>query len=205
MAATGPASPVSAEAPGRGNPAGTGRAEPAAAVAAVIRAAVRAPWTARARRELLFCLAGLPFGMVNPVVVFFVVVDLLWAVTPGRPPNPSWPDVAAAIVVTGLLLALLVATGTARELGSLQRLLAARLLGARTAAPAPVRRSSGRLGRLGPGLRDGAGWRAVAYLAVKLPVALLGLYAVFFWAAGLVNLSYPFWWGRSATIRRGCA
>jgi signal transduction histidine kinase len=216
MAATDPASAVSAAAPGSGHPDGQidpgsqtdsgGRSDPhgrsdqrgprpLGGAMAVARVAIRAPFAARARRELLFCLAGLPFGVVNPVVVFFVVVDLLWAVTPHRPPNPSWPDVAAAVVVTGLLLALLVATGAARELGSLQGLIAARLLGARIPAPPPARRSPGRLGRLGPGLRDGADWRAAAYLAVKLPVALLGLYAVFFWAAGLVNLSYPFWWG----------
>jgi signal transduction histidine kinase len=34
----------------------------------------------------------------------------------------------------------------------------------------------------------------VAYLLVKLPVAVLGGYAVFFWAGGLANLSFPLWW-----------
>ena len=34
----------------------------------------------------------------------------------------------------------------------------------------------------------------MAYLVLKLPVAVLELYAVFFWVAGVVNLSYPFWW-----------
>ncbi len=44
-------------------------------------------------------------------------------------------------------------------------------------------------------LRDGPGWRAVAYLLLKLPLALFELYAVgVFWAAGPVNLTYPFWW-----------
>jgi signal transduction histidine kinase len=228
MTATDPASTVSTAAPGSGHPDGQtapgGRSDPhgrsdqggphsaaprrrggggsppglAPLAAAAARAAVRAPWTTRARRELLFCLAGLPFAVANPLVVFFLVVDLIWLVTPHRPPNPSWPYVAAAILVTGLLLALLVATGGARELGSLQRRLAERLLGARIAAPPPARRRPGRPGRLGRpgvGLRDGAGWRAAAYLALKLPVALLGLYAVFFWVGGLVNLSYPFWWG----------
>ncbi|MEU8613937.1 sensor domain-containing protein, partial [Actinoplanes sp. NPDC048791] len=47
----------------------------------------------------------------------------------------------------------------------------------------------------GPGLRDGAGWRVVAYQLVKLPVGLIELYAVFFWIGGLVNLSYPLLWG----------
>ena len=30
---------------------------------------------------------------------------------------------------------------------------------------------------------------------LSVPVAVLGLYAVEYWGTGLVNLSYPFWWG----------
>src|SRR5215469_10012756 len=127
---------------------------------ALARAAAVVPFTGRERRELLFCLAGLPFGLVSPLV-----------------------------------LVLVVATGAARWVGSLQRLLATRLLGASIAAPPPLQRRPGEPGRLAAGLRDGAGWRAVAYLLLKLPVALLELYAVGFWVGGLANLSYPFWWG----------
>jgi signal transduction histidine kinase len=78
-----------------------------------------------------------------------------------------------------------VSTGAARGLGALQRRLAVRLLGVRVAAPPPVP----------PGPRDRNGWRAVAYLLAKLPVALAGLYAVVLWVGGLVNLSYPLVWG----------
>src|SRR6185437_2488903 len=39
------------------------------------------------------------------------------------------------------------------------------------------------------------GWRVIAYLLAKLPVGLFELYAVFCWIGGLVNLSYPLWWG----------
>jgi signal transduction histidine kinase len=35
----------------------------------------------------------------------------------------------------------------------------------------------------------------MAYQLAKLPVALIELYAVFFWIGGLVNLSYPLLWG----------
>jgi signal transduction histidine kinase len=35
----------------------------------------------------------------------------------------------------------------------------------------------------------------VAYQLLKLPAAMLEAYAVFLWVAGLVNLTYPFWWG----------
>ena len=43
-------------------------------------------------------------------------------------------------------------------------------------------------------VRDGPGWRAAAYLLVKLPVTVGEVYAAFFAAAGLANLTYPFWW-----------
>jgi signal transduction histidine kinase len=162
---------------------------------ALARAAAVAPFTGRERRALLFCLAGLPFGLVSPLVLFVLGVDLVPLVTGTGRANPSPAEVTAAFAGLALLLVLLVATGAARRVGSLQRLLATRLLGAPIAAPPPVRRRPGHLGRLGAGLRDGAGWRAIAYLLLKLPVALLELYAVFFWVGGLVNLSYPFWWG----------
>src|SRR5258708_28213022 len=35
----------------------------------------------------------------------------------------------------------------------------------------------------------------VAYLLAKLPVGLIELYAVSLWIGGLVNPSYPLWWG----------
>jgi signal transduction histidine kinase len=152
-------------------------------------------FTRRERRELLFCLAGLPFGLVSPLVLFVAGVSLIRLATGTRQANPAPAEVAAAFAGLALLLVLLLTTGTARWIGSLQRLLANRLLGASIAAPPAVRRRPGDLGRFGAGLRDGAGWRALAYLVAKLPVALLELYAVLFWVGGLVNLSYPFWWG----------
>jgi signal transduction histidine kinase len=162
---------------------------------AVARAAIVAPFTRRCGRELSFCLAGLPFVLVNPLVLVVLAVDLIWLAADGGRGNPSPAEMAAAGVCVGLLLVLLVSTAAARRLGSLQRRLATRLLGVRVGAPPPVRRSPGGRARLGPGPRDGAGWRVVAYLLAKLPVGLIQLYAVFLWIGGLVNLSYPLLWG----------
>jgi signal transduction histidine kinase len=162
---------------------------------AVARAAVVAPFTRREGRELLFCLAGLPFAVVNPLAFFVLAVDLIWSAADSGRGNPSPADVAIACVCVGLLLVLLVSTGAARRLGSLQRMLATRLLGVRVGAPPPVRRSPGGRAWPGPGPRDGAGWRVMAYQLAKLPVGLIELYAVFFWIGGLVNLSYPLLWG----------
>ena len=156
--------------------------------------AVREPLTQRARREVLFCLTGIPFGLANPVVWFYLTALLLWRATPSRPPNPSWLDGLAALTVAGLLL-LLLAAGAARPLGAACRRLAARLLGERIAPPPPARRWHGTPAGLAARLRDGPGWRATAYLLLKLPVMLVECYAVVvFWGLGLVNLSYPLWW-----------
>src|SRR6266566_4247383 len=78
-----------------------------------------------------------------------------------------------------------VAAGAARALAAATRRAAGRLLGEHLPPPPP------RHARLG----DGPGWRAMAYLMLKLPAGLAECYAVgIFWVAGLVNLTYPFWW-----------
>jgi signal transduction histidine kinase len=162
---------------------------------AVARAAVVAPFTRRQVRELLFCMAGLPFAVLGPPVLFILAVDMIWLAADGGRGNPSPAEIAIAGVCLGLLLVLLVSTRAARGLGSLQRRLATRLLGVRVGAPPPTRRSAGGRAWPGPGPRDGAGWRVMAYQLAKLPVGLIELYAVFFWIGGLVNLGYPLWWG----------
>ncbi len=147
---------------------------------------------------MLFCLLGLPFAVFIPLAGFFATV--WFAAHASGPPwadrgNPSGLAVLAAAGVAALLTVLLVTTGAARALAAVCRRLAGRLLGDRVAAPPALRPARGILGKLDARLRDGPGWRAVAYLLLKLPVALLGLYAVaIFWGAGLVNLTYPFWW-----------
>jgi len=158
---------------------------------AAVRAVARAPFTGRARRELLYCLLGLPFIVFLPFVGFFAVIALAqlaagpW-VTHG---NPSVLAVLAAVAAAGLLILLLVTTGVTRALGGVCRDLARWLLGEHVTAP-PARRPG-----LDARLRDGAGWRALAYLLLKVPVAALGAWAVIiYWGAGLVNLTYPFWW-----------
>jgi signal transduction histidine kinase len=162
---------------------------------AVARTAVVAPFTRREGRELLFCLAGLPFAVVNPLVLFVLTVDMVWLVAGSGRDNPSPAEVAIACACVGLLLVLLVSTTAARRLGAVQRTLATRVLGVRVAAPQPVRRSPGGRAWRGPGPRDGVGWRVVAYQLAKLPVGLIELYATFFWVGGLFNLGYPLWWG----------
>jgi signal transduction histidine kinase len=156
---------------------------PVTRMTALARAALREPFTRRAREELLFCLVGVLVGLA----VLAVVVALL---APG-----TARSVLRAGAIVGVLLPLALATGTARRLGAGHRRLAERLLGERIPPPPPARPRRGAFGRLGGGLRDGPGWRALAYTLLKPPVAAAELYAVFLWVDGLANLTYPFWWG----------
>jgi signal transduction histidine kinase len=181
LATTPPVTPAANPAPGSHNAVRT--------VWTVAHAAGTAPFTRRQARELLFCLAALPFALISPPALFVVAADLIWWTVDRGRGNTSPAELTTAGVCVGLLLVLLVATPVARWLGSLQRGLATRLLGVRVAAPPAMRQ------RPGAGPRDGAGWRVVAYQLAKLPVALLELYAVFFWVGGLANLGYPLWWG----------
>ena len=168
-------------------------------------AIARAPFTGWAWRELLFCAIEVPLGLC--VLVFpIALAGLPLAVTllvhggpqrsgPTRAPPARLVAVFSGVVLAILLALLVLAPRIARRLGAAHRRLAARLLGERhrRAAAHPPRPGCGAAGSA-PRLRDGPGWRAAAYLLVKLPVTVGELYAAFFAAAGLANLTYPFWW-----------
>jgi signal transduction histidine kinase len=187
MGAIGPVNPDAA-----GGPPGRQPGGPLATLPGIV---ARTPFTARARRELLFCLIEVPLGLallILPAALSLegVVLQLLSArhTTPAR----GW-------LAIGSLLALLVILGVAipwagRCLGVVHRDLAAGLLGRRIAGPSPRRRGHGILGRPAAMLRDGPGWRAAAYTLVKLPVTAAEGYAAALAALGLAALSYPFWW-----------
>jgi signal transduction histidine kinase len=192
MNSTGPANPPAVGAP-------PGR-QPGGSLAALSGHALLAPFTARARRELLFCLVEAPFGfcfLAAPLVLAGVLLPLRLVVygtqaAAGRVhPASALPIFAAALVI---LLLVAMAPRAARTLGEVHRGLAKRLLGVQIGDPAPPRQARGALRRLAAMLRDGPGWRAAAYLLVKLPVTVAEIYALAFAAFGLADLTYPFWW-----------
>jgi signal transduction histidine kinase len=216
MSSTGPVNPAAAgEPPGSpgssglpGLPGPPGRApggspvvpSAQAAVTMAAWAALRAPFTARARRELLFCLVEAPFGfcfLAAPLVLAGVLLPLRLVVYGTQPaagavhPASALPLLVAAFVI--LLLAAMV-PGAGRGLGGVHRELASRLLGVQVGEPAPPRRAQGARRRLAALLRDGPGWRAAAYLLVKLPVTVAEIYALVCAGLGLAGLTYPFWW-----------
>ncbi|MGY6019502.1 sensor histidine kinase [Streptomyces spinosirectus] len=152
--------------------------------AARVRAVLRAPFTGRAWSEAAYCLAGLPVALVGFVLVL-VLLALGAALT-----------VSLVGAVLGLLL-VVTATGLARAFAVAHRGLAARLLGERMPAPPRLRPAGKAFARLDARLRDAAGWRSVAYVLVKLPVAAVEYYAVSWWVTGLLNLSAPLRWAAS--------
>ncbi len=84
----------------------------------------------------------------------------------------------------------------ARGLGGLHRALARSLLGEHIEEPAPFVARPGFLGWLQSALRDRVAWRAVAYSALKLPLALFGVWFAFsVWVDAFFCLTFPFWGG----------
>ena len=147
----------------------------------LIVAAIREPFTRRARYELLYCLVGLVIGQIGLAVIVALII----------------PGTAVSLVRGGtilvLLLLLIVATGGARRLCSAFRRLATRLLGEPIAEASPLRASGSISNRVAARFRDATSWRAIAYTLLRPPVSLLELYAISYWA-GLIDLTYPFWW-----------
>ena len=145
------------------------------------RAIVRAPFTRRAWRELTYSLASLALGWAGCLL-------LLGMLGTGTLLTVSLAGTFVGLLVLALTLRL------ARGLGSLYRRLAGRILGREFARPAPFRPGRGVLRRVDTRLRDGTGWRALAYVVLKLPVSAVQGYAASFWVLGALDMSYPFWW-----------
>jgi signal transduction histidine kinase len=142
---------------------------------------LRAPFTRRTVRELLYC----GFGGLAGVAGFWITVVML----------ASGLTISVSVLgtVVGLLL-LNLALRVSRRLGALHRRLAARLLRYPLEAPTKFQPGTGILGRLDKRLRDRTAWRAVAYSMLKLPVAAVQVYAVVAVVMGLIDVTYPVDW-----------
>jgi len=134
--------------------------------------------SAQSWAELVYVLLDLA-----PAIGFFVVVVTLLSVGIGL----SIIYIGVPIVALALLVA---------RLGGLtQRALALALLDLPTVAPGWMEpRRPGPISALGAVLRDPAGWRAVAYLFIKIALAPVTFgVAVGFYGYGFGALSYPIW------------
>ena len=106
----------------------------------------------------------------------------------------------SATMVTGLILAitffglavLALSLRSARGIGGLERGLVRSMLGEVVEDPQPFAGRPGFLGWLQSCLRDRVAWRAVGYLALKVPWSLLGVFvAVSLWWDAFAGLTHP--------------
>jgi signal transduction histidine kinase len=142
---------------------------------------LRAPFTRRTVRELLYCGIG---GITGVIGFSITVVMLALGLT---------ISVSVLGTVVGLLL-LILALRVSRRLGGLHRRLAWWLLRYQVEAPPKFQRGTGILNRIDKRLRDRAAWRGVTYNLVKLPVAAVQLYAITIACIGLADITYPVDW-----------
>jgi len=139
---------------------------------------LREPLSRRTWDEFRYVVVSLPVAIAGFVLT--VVTTVVGIVTFG-------------ILVGPPLLAL--SSLGARGFAAVSRGLAGRLLETRVAPPPPFRPWPGVVGWIGSGIADAAGWRARAYLTLKLPVAAVGyLVAGWTWLGGLTGLTYPLRW-----------
>ena len=108
--------------------------------------------------EIGFALAGFPIALLG------LVLAVVGAYAGGL----------LTLTVVGLPV-LAAEVRAARLAGRLHRGLLHALVGVRIEPPAPIAASHGLLGWVRAGLADPVGWRAVGYLVVRFPLAVLGL------------------------------
>jgi signal transduction histidine kinase len=126
---------------------------------------------------LLYALIGIPLAAAG-------LAYLVMAVVAGT---------VLSVVVLGLPW---LATGVvgAQQVSAVHRWLARRLLGVRVDDPPRFEPEPGLLGWIRSGLSDSVGWRAAAYLFLRLPLAALAFGVVAVWVYGVMFVTLPAYW-----------
>ena len=195
VTASGVMAPRAATAPGvmaPGRPAPPRPPRPRGWFLSGLRRALREPFTRRTARECLHATRSLLLAI--PLFAFTAVTLAL--------------GLALSVSFAGLPL-LALSLRAARRLGEPCRRLANRELAPRAEPPRvfplkrerpidpppPLRPQPGFTGWIRAGLTDSVGWRACAYLLLKLPIALLGAIGLIYIVAWGVGYStFPVWW-----------
>lgn len=150
-------------------------AERAGRAERLARTILREPFRRRAWAELAFFVSGSIVACAGALVVGVLTA-------------------AGALLTVVLVGVVVLAAGlrAARGLGRWQRALAGRLLGERIAEPEPFRPRPGRFGRLRATVADRAAWRALLYVAARVPLTLFGIwFALGVWLAALSGIASP--------------
>ncbi|MEV8016737.1 sensor domain-containing protein [Streptomyces sp. NPDC086554] len=143
-----------------------------------VPAGLRAPFEARAWKELGYVLLSLPIS----IVTFTYAITML--------------SLGAGLLITFVGIPVL-AAGLAgcRGIGALERVRARSLLGVEVANPEPLRpKNGGPMGWMGAVLKSGVSWRHVLYSVLHMPWAVFSFsVSVVFWSTGWTLLTYPAW------------
>ena len=153
------------------------RSEPNSPLEEVARTIIETPFTRRTWSELLFMMVGMPIAFIGIVFVGITMAA----------------GVVLAITFIGLAIIGIAVRG-ARGIGGIQRRLAGALIDEVIAEPDAFSPRPGYLGWLQSALRDRAGWKAMAYLAIKVPLAIAAFFTAFsVWWDAFRCLAYPLW------------
>jgi signal transduction histidine kinase len=145
----------------------------------IVRLITREPFTRRTWSEFAYLTIAAPLAGIG----FVCVVSTLTA------------GVILAVTFFGLAVMAL-SVRLARGFGGFHRQLARGLLDEQIEDPEPFVPRPGFLGWLQSSLSDRTGWRSMAYLAVKVPLAVLGILVGFAaWWDAFFCLTYPVWGG----------
>jgi signal transduction histidine kinase len=141
----------------------------------IAHAILRAPFTKRTWSEFFFFVVGMPLAALG-----FAFIGLTMAA-----------GAVFAITFIGLAIIALSIRG-ARGIGGIHRAVARGILGEQIDDPDPFVARPGFLGWLQSALRDRAGWRAMAYVVIKVPLFTFGFYVAFsVWLDAFSFLTYP--------------
>jgi signal transduction histidine kinase len=150
----------------------------------VARVIAQEPFARRTWSEFSFLVIGAPLAAVG---LAFVALTLS-------------SGLVLAITFFGLAIVALSVRG-ARGFAGLHRQLARGLLDEDIEDPEPFSPRPGFLGWLQSALRDRTGWRSMGYLAVKLPLAALGILVGFAaWWDAFFCITAPIWGGSNSSV-----
>jgi hypothetical protein len=135
----------------------------------------REPFAKRTWSEFAFMIIGVPLASLG---IAFVAITL-------------FAGVFLTITFFGLGIIALSLRGS-RGIGGLHRQLARGLLDEDIEDPEPFIPRRGFFGWLQSTLRDRTGWRAMAYIIIKVPLAFVGILAAFaFWWDAFCCITFP--------------
>ena len=143
----------------------------------IVRLISREPFTRRAWSELSYLTIAAPLAGIGFACVIFTLTA------------------GAILAITFFGLAIMaLSVRLARGFGGFHRQLARGLLDEQIEDPEPFVSRPGFLGWLQSSLRDRTGWRSMAYVVVKVPLAILGILVGFAaWWDAFFCLTDPLW------------